>query len=119
MHSRPLTIRAQFDASILGRICTGRSPFTVHFVRELHQALTMTQETYDARDSLGQSIKAPLHHGTWKLQANHVRRSDGTLYEHTPPERVQDQMEALVAEYAGTSGHHPSPVRLGCTTDLS
>jgi Fic family protein len=80
---------------------------SVFFVRELHQLITRHQPSYEARDALGNLIQVPLSHGEWKTQANHVRRTDGSVLEYTPPEHVQSQMERLVELYAQTSGAHP------------
>ncbi len=79
---------------------------SVHFVRELHQAVCRTQLTYEARNDHGQILQVPLHHGTWKMQPNHVRRQDGTLLEYTPPEHVQSQMEQLLELYNVTTDEH-------------
>ncbi|HZN18000.1 MAG TPA: Fic family protein [Micromonosporaceae bacterium] len=80
---------------------------SVFFVRELHQLITRHQPTYEARDALGGLVQVPLPRGEWKTQPNHVRRSDGSLLQYTPPEHVQSQMELLVKRYAETAGAHP------------
>lgn len=105
------TIRAQFDAlKLMAELARTDRPLTAHVIRELHHAITREQATYEARDQFGRIVQAPLHHGAWKSQPNHVRRPDGTLLEYTPPERVQDQIEALTERLAGMSDSHPIEV---------
>ena len=102
------TIRAQFDAlSYLAVAAREGQALTLHFVRELHQLITRHQLTYEARNSLGQVLQVPFHHGVWKDHPNHVHRSDGRLLEYVPPEQVQPQMERLVEFYAETERAHP------------
>lgn len=101
-------ITTQFEAlQFLASAAREGRPLTVHFVRQLHEAITSHQATYEARNTLGQWMQAPLHHGTWKQSPNHVVRRDGTTLQYTPPERVQDQMEALIEQYADTAAQHP------------
>ncbi|MGH3852736.1 MAG: hypothetical protein ACRDR6_04395 [Pseudonocardiaceae bacterium] len=79
-------IRSQYDAlDFLAEAARNGTDLNVHFVRELHQALCRTQSTYEARNDSGQTLRVPLHHGTWKTQPNYARRHDGTLLEYTPP----------------------------------
>lgn len=80
---------------------------SVFFIRELHQLITRHQPTYEAQDALSNIVQVPLPHGTWKTQPNHVRRSDGSLLEYTPPEHVQSQMERLIKLYGETEKAHP------------
>jgi Fic family protein len=101
-------INAQFEAltALVEAAREGRD-LSVFFIRELHQAITRHQVTYEARNHLGQVLQVPLRHGEWKTQPNHVIRPDGSLLEYTPPEHVQPQMERLVQLYADTSALHP------------
>ncbi|PZS40475.1 MAG: hypothetical protein DLM62_02735 [Pseudonocardiales bacterium] len=101
-------IRSQYDAlEFLADAARNGTDLTLHFVRQLHQALCRTQSTYEARNDFGQNLRVPLHHGTWKVQPNQVRREDGTLVEYTPPEHVQSQMERLLDLYNETADAHP------------
>jgi Fic family protein len=102
------TINTQFDAlSALVEAAREGRDLTVFFIRELHQAITRHQATYEARNDLGQLLQVPLRHGEWKTQPNHVVRPDGSLLEYVPPEQVQPQMERLVKLYADTTALHP------------
>jgi len=101
-------IRSQYDAlEFLAEAARNGRDLSVHFVRELHQALCRTQATYEARNDFGQTLQVPLHCGTWKTQSNYARRHDGTLLEYTPPEHVQSQMERLLELYMATTDEHP------------
>ncbi|MGH3906808.1 MAG: Fic family protein [Pseudonocardiaceae bacterium] len=101
-------INSQYDAlEFLADAARNGRDLSLHFVRELHHAVCRAQVTYEARNDYGQTLQVPLHHGTWKMQANHVRRQDGTLLEYTPPEHVQSQMERLLELYEETAGEHP------------
>lgn len=101
-------IQSQCDALefLVEAVRAGRD-LSLHFVRELHQAVCRAQPTYEARNDFGQILRVPLRHGTWKMQPNHVRRPDGTLLEYTPPEQVQSQMERLLELYEKTVEAHP------------
>ena len=72
------TINAQFEAltALVEAAREGRD-LTVFFIRELHQAITRHQATYEARNDLGQILQVPLRHGEWKTQPNHVIRPGG------------------------------------------
>lgn len=102
------TIRSQLNAlEFLAEAAREGQELTVFFVRQLHEAITRHQITYEARDALGRTFEAPLHHAQWKQQPNHVRRADGSLLEYTPPEQVQSQMDELI-RFFGELGHlHP------------
>ncbi|MGH3774051.1 MAG: Fic family protein [Pseudonocardiaceae bacterium] len=101
-------IRSQYDAlEFLADAARNGMDLSLHFVRQLHQAICRTQSTYEARNDFGQTLQLPLNHGTWKTQPNHVRRQDGTLLEYTPPEHVQSQMERLLELHKETADEHP------------
>jgi fido (protein-threonine AMPylation protein) len=84
-------------------------PLSVSFVRELHSAITRTQQTYRGQDLQGRPIELELHHGAWKQRPNHVDRSDHTRLEYAPPEHVASEMDRLVAWYLDleTTSTHP------------
>ncbi|MGH3821425.1 MAG: Fic family protein [Pseudonocardiaceae bacterium] len=101
-------ISSQYEAlEFLAEAANNGTDLSVHFIRQLHHAVCRTQSTYEARNDFGQILQVPLHHGTWKVQPNHVRRQDGTLLEYTPPEHVESQMERLLTLYEETGGEHP------------
>lgn len=84
-------------------------PLTAGFIKDLHAAMTRTQSTYVAADSLGRAVDVPLPHGSYKLVPNHVRRSDGRLLEYSPPEHVASEVERLVELFhaAASGSAHP------------
>ncbi len=101
-------IRSQYDAlEFLASAAKTDTDLSLHFVRQLHQAVCRTQSTYEGRDSFGQIHQVPLHHDTWKTQSNYLGREDGTLLERTPPVHVQSQMKRLVELYKETADKHP------------
>jgi Fic family protein len=101
-------INTQFEAltALVEAAREGRE-LSVFFIRELHQAITRHQATYEAHNELGQVLQVPLRHGQWKTQPNHVIRPDGSRLEYVPPEHVQSQMERLVELYEETEQLHP------------
>jgi Fic family protein len=102
------TIRAQFDAlELIASVAREGRDLTVFFVKQLHDAITRNQATYDATDALGRAVQLPLQHGEWKSQPNHVVREDGSLLQYTPPEHVQAEMERLIALSDDTADAHP------------
>lgn len=99
-------IHDQYDAlEYVAEAARESHALTIHFVRQLHQLITAHQPTYEATDAFGRVVAASLIHGDWKKQPNHVKRPDGTMLEYCPPERVQDQMEALVDMAASLDAH--------------
>jgi hypothetical protein len=93
-------IRSQYEAlEFLAEAPNNGTDLSVHFIRQLHHAVCHTQSTYEARNNFGQFLWVPLHHGTWRVQPNHVLRQDGTLLECTPHEHIESQMERLLKLY--------------------
>lgn len=101
-------IRAQYDALtfLVDAVRDGR-PLTAFFVRELHEVICQHQATYEATDSLGRPVAAPLHRGSYKVHANHVTRPDGSTLEYAPPEQVEQQLELLLTMHAQARDQHP------------
>jgi fido (protein-threonine AMPylation protein) len=91
------TLRAQLDSlgMVLDFVHQNR-PLSAAFIRELHQAITRTQDTYTATDTLGRIVERPLQKGQWKTQPNHVLRHDNTLLEYAPPEQVGSEIDQLI-----------------------
>lgn len=102
------TIRSQYAAlEYLTELVRQGAGLTAQVIRELHQIITRNQDTYEARDSLGRTVRRPLRHGEWKQHPNHVRRPDGTVLEYTPPEHVQSELERLVELHRQAHDVHP------------
>jgi fido (protein-threonine AMPylation protein) len=104
------TLRAQLDSlELVLDFVRQRRSLTPSFIKELHQAITRTQDTYIATDALGRVIETPLPRGQWKMRSNHVLRHDSTLLEYAPPEQVASEVDRLVDLWAevDATGHHP------------
>lgn len=104
------TLRAQTDslAMVLDFVRQER-PLTSGFIRELHHAITRTQDTYVVTDALGRVTETRLEKGEWKTQPNHVLRTDNTILEYTPPEHVQSEIDRLIRYWTDleTRASHP------------
>ncbi len=74
-----------------------RTPFSGHFIRQLHQLLTRNQLTYTAVDQFGRSFETPLDRGGFKNQPNNPMRPDGSIHEYCPPVHVVSEVERLVS----------------------
>jgi hypothetical protein len=83
---------------------------TPSFIKELHQAITRTQDTYIVTDSLGRVVETRLPKGEWKTQPNHVLRRDNTLLEYAPPEQVASEVDRLVGLWNDTNERAVHPI---------
>lgn len=90
------TLRAQMDSleMVLDFVREAR-PLSRSFIKELHQAITRTQDSYIVTDSLGRVVERSLPRGVWKKDPNHVLRHDNTILEYAPPEHVDSEMDRL------------------------
>ncbi len=77
-------------------IVGGARALTAFAIKEMHQRLTLSQETSDAEDQFGKPVKVPLLKGEWKKQPNNPRRPDGMIHEYCPPLLVQDEVDQLL-----------------------
>ena len=75
----------------------GTREFTPFSIRELHQRLTLSQETFEAEDQFGNPTRVPLLKGQWKKQPNNPSRPDGSIHEYCPPEFVEEQIDQLLS----------------------
>ena len=80
-------------------IVGGTRNLTAFSIKEMHQRLTLSQETSDAEDQFGKPMKVALLKGDWKKQSNNPRRPDGSIHEYCPPIFVQDEIEQLLTWY--------------------
>ena len=74
----------------------GTRDLTAFSIKEMHQRLTLSQETSEAEDQFGKIMKVPLLKGDWKEQSNNPRRPDGSIHEYCPPEFVQEEIAQLL-----------------------
>ncbi len=75
----------------------GERSLGTSYIKELHQVLTAHQDTYIARDTLGNTVERELPKGQWKKFNNHVEHPDGTRFEYCPYEHIAHEMDNLVA----------------------
>ena len=73
----------------------GRRDLTTSYLKELHQRLTLSQQTCEALDPFGNSVQVDLLKGQWKRQPNNPKRPDGSVHEYCPPEFVQEELDRL------------------------
>jgi len=71
-------------------------PLSPHFVRELHALLTRNQDSVEALDTLGRSVRVEPLRGTWKTHDNSREMEDGTRKLYCPPEQVAGQVDDLL-----------------------
>ena len=74
----------------------GTRELTPFSIREMHQRLTLSQETFEAEDQFGSPVKVPLLKGQWKKQPNNPSRPDGSIHEYCPPEFVEEEIDRLL-----------------------
>lgn len=103
-------LEAQRDSlqMVLDFVGAGRD-LSASFIKELHAAMTRAQLTYTATDALGRIVEAPLEHGQWKTQPNHVELPDGRMLEYAPPEHVASEIDRLIEFHRQNerNGIHP------------
>ena len=75
---------------------SGQRSLGTSYIKELHRVLTEHQDTYIARDTLGNEVIRDLPRGTWKKHSNSVEHPDGTSFEYCPPEHVDQEMDNLI-----------------------
>ena len=106
-----VTLRAQFDSlgMVIDFVRDDRD-LSPSFIKELHQALTRTQDTYTATDTLGRTFEAHLPKGEWKRLPNHVLLEDNTLLEYAPPEQVASEIDRLIAMWKDLQTEQAHPI---------
>ena len=99
--------RQAFEAVM--ELVGGRRTLTASYIKELHQRLTLSQETCEAEDQFGNIVNVPLLKGTWKTQPNNPKRPDGSIHQYCPPEFVQDEIDQLLAWHEEHERQEVSP----------
>ena len=74
----------------------GQRELTVGFIREIHHAFMLHQDTITAPDMFGEMREIPLLKGEYKKWPNNPSRSDGLMHQYCPPEQVASEMENLL-----------------------
>jgi Fic family protein len=75
----------------------GQRNLTTGYIKELHAALLLHQETITAVDRFGREFEKRLERGTYKTLPNSPTRRDGTVHEYCPPEHVASEMDRMIA----------------------
>ena len=75
---------------------SGQRELTVGFIREIHHAFMLHQDTITAPDMFGDMREIPLLKGEYKKWPNNPSRSDGLIHQYCPPEQVASEMESLL-----------------------
>ena len=75
---------------------SGQRELTVGFIREIHYAFTLHQDTITAPDMFGEMREIPLLRGEYKKWPNNPSRPDGLMHQYCPPEQVASEMENLL-----------------------
>ena len=73
-----------------------RRELTISYIKQLHQAITRSQEYVNGIDQFGRPTRIKLKHGQWKQFPNNPMRPDGSVHEYCPPLQVQGEMERLI-----------------------
>ena len=82
---------------------------SLSYVKELHQALTINQETVRAKTAEGYYVERPLKRGDWKNEQNNPSRSAGRIHEYCPPDFVIDEMDELIRLHAEHEAQNVPP----------
>ena len=99
----------QASAEFVTESIRRRTPFTKHFIRELHQILTRHQETYTAVDQFNRIFETQLDKGGFKKLPNNPTRPDEQNHEYCPPEQVDSEVDSLLTlfrEYDNLGSRH-------------
>ena len=80
---------------------------TPMFIHELHQQLTLHQETVTSVDPSGTRLQTPLLKGEYKKLPNNPQRQDGTIHEYCPPVQVASEMDNLLTWLTDYSDDDP------------
>lgn len=91
-------------------VVKNKRQLTKSFLLELHQLITIHQETTTAVDSLGNVVEVKLLKGQFKKQPNNPRRADGTICMYCPPEQTESEIDSLLILYQNLIQKNIKPV---------
>ena len=81
---------------LLMECVSGQRELTIGFIREIHRAFTLHQDTTHGQDERGVMHEIPLLKGEYKKLPNNPSRPDGLVHEYCPPVQVASEMENLL-----------------------
>ena len=90
-------------------LATGRAPVSEMWIRQLHERITASQDTYPVLTEIGWQDH-PLPKGKYKAMPNHVRLPDGGFHAYAPVDQVPVEMHRLVEEIRGEPFQRAHPV---------
>ncbi|MBA3251865.1 MAG: Fic family protein [Geodermatophilaceae bacterium] len=92
-------------------LVTGRAPLTEAWLRQLHEVICASQETYAVFTAVGQQ-RQPLPKGQYKTMPNNPTSADtGRVHHYAPVDDTPAEMARLVAELCSSSFEAAHPVR--------
>jgi Fic family protein len=90
-------------------LVTGAAPISESWIRQLHETLCASQETYDVMTAVGME-RQPLPKGVYKTMPNNPTNADtGRIFHYAPATDTPAEMARLVAEVRspGFEAAHP------------
>jgi len=69
-------------------------PFSISFIKSLHQLVTRNQQFAEGRDQFGNRTYIPLLKGKFKIKENNPTGKDGTIIKYCPPD-IQIQQKHI------------------------
>ncbi len=85
---------------------------TKSVIKQLHQLVTLHQETITAKDQFGKVGEMPLLKGEFKKYENNPKREDGSKFIYCPPIQVESEMDKLIKIYNEKSNKEVKPIIL-------
>jgi Fic family protein len=73
-----------------------RRELSTGYIKELHAALLLHQDTVKGVDQFGGEVYGKLKKGAYKDHPNNPTRRDKTVHEYCPPEHVASEMDRLI-----------------------
>lgn len=80
------------------------------FLCELHQLITIHQDTIEVVDQNGICRTVSLLKGKFKMLPNNPKRDDDSVFLYCPPEQVDIEIEKLISIYYSLEERNVSPV---------
>jgi fido (protein-threonine AMPylation protein) len=92
------------------QIATTEQPLSKAAIRELHAVLTVHQPHATAADGVKRLVHTPLLRGEFRRYKTLAARLEGSKSLQCPPERIDDEMDALLTTYESLHARDVHPV---------